>query len=234
MLADKQEPMSIRERLRQHTDCLDVCLRGTGYLDYLITAWDGHLIAVERKEVHDLSRRVDDLENQLKKAVETVGEQGEVILLREGIMLPNDSVSTILYRYSEKKGVFYRDRLVNRPFTYYEAFIYRLDKLGIMTYTVANQAATVEFLAMIERKSKEEDYSTFRRYIRKKTAPAKLNPQVQALVNLGVSVDKAERLIAEHKTVWKVLNLKVDDLVKVPNVGRVTIQNLFKTVGKGR
>lgn len=232
MLADTSEPMAIRERLRQHTDCLDVCLRGTGYLDYLMTAWDGHLIAVERKEVHDLSNRVDDLENQLKRAVETVGESGEVILLREGIMLPADSVSTILYRYSEKNGVFYRDRLVNRPYTYYEAFIYRLDKLGIMTYTVGNQAATVEFLAMLERKSKEQDYSTFRRYIRKKIRPAILDPQVQALVNLGVSADRAEKLIAVHKTAWKVLNTKIEELTKVENVGKVTVQELFKTVGK--
>lgn len=233
IIADTMEPFELRARLREKgVEVVDVRLVGTGYLDYLITAWDGHLIAIERKEVHDLSHRVDDAEQQLRKAVETVGESGEVILIREGIMLPATKTSTVLCKQNRKSGVIYHHRMVNIPYAYFESFLYRLDKLGISTFSTGNMEATVDLLVQIEKHSQDPDFANYRQYIRRKV-PAKYGDETTAtLVNLGVGIAKAEKLTERYGTVWNVLHATKKDLLTVEGIGERTVDTLFAKVGR--
>ena len=224
-------PLEIIEEVKKQLKVTETCLTGTGFLDAVWTGYDNHLIILERKEVHDLAGRVDDLERQLKRAIEKVGSGGEVILLIEGVFEPIEN-STILYKKSRDKNVIYRDRVVGRPYAYYMSFLWALDKLGVSTFWTSSFKGTAEALVAFVKESNKSEYTTFARYIKSKPKIKSLNPQVERLMGLGVGEKRAEALIERFGTVWNVLSAKPEDLAATSGVGIKTATQILKNVGK--
>jgi len=226
------EPEEIKERLKQSLSVTVTSLEGAGYCDYLWWAHDGHPITVERKSVQDFSNRVDALELQLKKALKTVGETGEVIFLQEGVMDCVDN-SAMLYRQKTDGSIFYRTRIASRPYKYFQGFIYRIQKLGVDYHNTASIKGTVASLVEFVHASQKEEYTTFSRYIRTRNKIKQLNPDVQMLYEMGVGIHKAEALITKFHNVWGVLNASKKDLLSVEGVGKKFVEEwLHGAVGK--
>jgi len=224
-------PFETIQEIKKSLSVTESVLAGTGLLDSFWTAYDSHPITMERKEVHDLSHRVDDLETQLKKAIQKLGDDGEVILLIEGIMEPVNN-STVLYKMKKDGSLFFRERVVNRPYAYYMGFFWRLDKLGVSVFWTASPRGTAAAVVEFVKASNKAEFTTFRRYIKKKPHIPHLNPQVEHLMGLGVGEMRARALIGKFETVWNVLHADEDELTKVEGVGKVTIKDLMEGVGK--
>lgn len=233
IVVDTFEPLVIKEELKKSLPTSVVTLAKTGYSDYLWTAADGHVITAERKEVHDFASRVDDLEIQLKNALKAVGERGEVILIIEGIMEPAGS-STVLFRAKRDGSMFFRERVVNRPFAYFMNFIYALDKQGISVYWTASLQSTAAALVSFVTESNKAEFTTFRRYIKKKPNIPNLNPQVAGLLNLchGIGVVRAQALIGKFGTVYKVLTADKSKLLTVTGIGEGVVKQIFTDIGR--
>jgi len=226
-------PIEVIEEVKHSILVTEAILGRTGLLDSLWSAFDAHPITLERKEVHDFACRVDDLELQLKKAIQTIGDKGEVLLLIEGIMEPVDG-STVLYRQKKDGSLFFRERVINRPYAYYMGFLWRLDKLGVSTFWTASQRGTAAALVEFVRCSNKPEFTTFQRYIKQKPAIKNLNPQVERLMGLspGLGVVRAQALIQTFGTVWQVINAQEEELLKVKGMGEVTIKNLLDGIGR--
>ncbi len=229
VLVDKaSSPPALVKELDSLVPISVVNLGGTGYLDFLWWAEDGHSITVERKTVSDLSGRVDDLELQLKRALQTADE---VVLLIEGVMVPEGG-ATRLFTEGKYRSGFILGRKVERPYAYYQGFLWRIDKLGVSNFATANSSGTARFIAEAAVASQSKDFRTFARYIRPKPPLSVANPQVMKLMGLGVGETRAKALIEKFGTVWKVLNTKPEKLVTVPGVGKKTAEDLLQGVGR--
>lgn len=224
-------PFETIEEVKQSISVSETILARTGLLDSFWTGHDGHSITLERKEVHDFAHRVNDLELQLKRAIQKVGDTGEVLLLIEGIMEPVNG-STVLYRAKKDGSLFFRERVINRPYSYYMGFLWALDKLGVSTFWTASPKGTAAALVEFVKASNRPEFTTFRRYIKKKPAIPNLDPQVERLMGLGLGATRAQALIAQFGTVWDVLNANESELVKVEGIGKVIARTLLEGVGR--
>ena len=226
-------PIEVIEQVKQYISVTESVLAKTGLLDSFWSAYDHHPITLERKEVHDFAHRINDLELQLKGAIQKVGDTGEVILLIEGIMSPVNN-STVLYRMKKDGSLFFRERVVNRPYSYYMNFIYALDKLGVSTYWTANPKGTAVALVSFVKESNKPEFTTFKRYIKQKPSIPQLNPQVERLMSLshGLGVTRAQALIAQFGTVWNTINADESELIKVDGVGVKTARDLLEGIGR--
>jgi len=233
IIVDTFEPLQIQEELKKSLSTTVATLARTGLADYFWTAADGHSITLERKEVHDFAHRVNDLEIQLKNAIQKVGDNGEVLLLIEGIMEPVNG-STVLYRIKKDGSLFFRERVVNRPYSYYMGFLWRLDKLGISTFWTASPKGTAAALVEFVKSSNKPEFTTFRRYIKQKPAIPNLNPQVEKLMSLShdIGAVRAQALIEHFGNVWNVLSADESELTKVEGIGKAIAENLLKGIGK--
>lgn len=229
IIVDTFEPPDIVEGLKHHLEVVSNRLVGTGFCDYLWYAADGHSVTVERKAVADLANNVDRLEIQLKNALQTADE---VILLIEGVIEPVSNGSTVLYRQAHGKSMYVSDRLVNRPYSFFMGFLWRLDKLGVSHFYTANKQGTVEALAEFVKLNQQTDTKIFSRYIKTKPAIIQQNPQVRALIGLGIGESRAIVLIAMYKTIWNVLQQKPEDIAKIKGIGLTTANKIFELVGK--
>ena len=230
IVADQFEPSLIRLGLKEMMPTTVTSLEPLGLLDYFWTAHDNHTITLERKEVHDLANRVNDLEIQLRKCIEQK-KADEILLLVEGIMEPVNG-STVLYKKKRDGSIYYRERVVNYPYSYYMGFIYRLDKMGISTFWTASEKGTVVALCEFVSCSNKHEFTTFNRYIRTRPDIPTLDPQVNTLVQLGLGEMRSKNLIAVYGTAWKVLHTKESELIKVDGIGEKTIEFLFKKLGR--
>ena len=230
IVVDQFEPSLIRLGLKETMPTTVTSLEPLGLLDYFWTAHDNHTITLERKEVHDLAHRVNDLELQLRKAIESKVAD-EILLLIEGIMEPVDG-STVLYRKKRDGSIYYRERVVNYPYSYYMGFIYRLDKLGISTFWTASEKGTVAALTEFVACSNKAEFTTFNRYIRTRPDIPTLNPQVNTLVQLGLGEMRSKNLIERYGTAWKVLHTKKEELLEVDGIGEKTIEFMFRKLGR--
>ena len=221
-------PPEVIEQVGYSIPVTPAVLGGTGWLDSFWTAHDNHTITLERKTVSDLSGRVDELETQLKNAL---AKADEVMLLIEGIMDCIEN-STILYRQSQKNGMFYRDRIINRPLQYYLGFIYRLDKLGVATFWTPSMRATAAAVVEFVKASNKPEFRTFRRYIRVKPKIPQPNPVVQKLMGLGLGEKAATSLAGQFGSVWNVLHASPQELQRIDGIGTKTVDKLFKEVGR--
>jgi len=221
-------PPEIIETVSRHISVTTTILSKTGLLDAFWTAVDNHTITLERKEVHDFVHRVDDLEAQLKNAM---NKADEILLLIEGIIEPIDN-STVLYRQKKDGSLFFRERVVNRPYLYYMNFIWRLDKLGVSTFWTATPNATAITLVGMVQSSNKPEFTTFRRYLKQKPVIGTPNPQILKLMGLGLGETRATSLIERFGTVWNVLNASEDELLKVTGIGEKTIKELLEGIGK--
>tara|TARA_Y100000310_G_scaffold16579_1_gene16516 strand:+ start:4428 stop:5129 length:702 start_codon:yes stop_codon:yes gene_type:complete len=221
-------PPEVIERVKQSIPVTETVLGGTGWLDSFWTAHDNHSVTLERKTVSDLSNRVDELETQLKNALVRADE---VLLLIEGIMDCIEN-STILYKQSQRNGMFYRDRIVNRPLQYYLGFVYRLDKLGVTTFWTPSKKATATAVVEFVKASNKPEFSTFRRYIRPKPKIPQPDIVVQRLMGLGLGEKVAIALAGKFGSVWNVLHASPQELQHIDGVGTKTVDKLFKEIGK--
>ena len=228
IIVDTFEPPEIGYILKQKIETTTADLQPLGFLDYLWYGCDNHSITVERKEVHDFVNSLDRLELQLKKAL---GRADEVILLTEGIFEPIES-STITYREKKDGGVFFRDRVKNMPYAYFMGFLWRIDKLGVSYFSTASMKGTAVALLEFYKASQDSEYTTFKRYIKRKPTIMQPNPAVTKLMGLGMGEMRAIALIKKFKTVWAVLHADIDDLLQVEGVGKKTIEELMKGIGK--
>lgn len=233
LVVDTFEPAEVKEEVKASIPISVVTLAKTGFCDYLWTGYDGHLITAERKEVHDLAGRVDDLEVQLKNAIKAVGDKGEVILIVEGLMIPVGN-ATMLYKQKRDGTIFFQDRIANRPYAYYMSFIYALDKLGVSTYWTGSMQGTASALVSFVKESNKPEFTTFNRYIKAKPKMAVLNPQVEGLMNLchGIGASRAQALIKQFGTVWGVLSADESELVQVDGIGKVIAKKIAQDIGK--
>jgi len=228
IITDTFEPFEIAEEMKKSIPVSTSRLQPLGMCDYLWWAYDNHTITVERKTVSDLAGRVDALERQLKTALK---HADEVILLIEGVSEPigND---TVLYQQKKDGSIFYKSRVVNRSYKYFMGFIWRLDKLGISTFSTATKRGTAEALVEFVQASNKEEYTTFKRYIREKPYIPNLNPQVQTLVSLGMGIKTSELLIAKFKTAWKTMNATSKQICTIRGLGESTVEKLNKLIGR--
>lgn len=229
IIVDSFEPLDIAEGLKTHLEVVQTKLVGTGFCDYCWYAHDGRSITVERKAVSDLVNNMDRLETQLKNALATADE---VILLIEGILEPVSNGSTVVYRQVQGKSMFVSDRLANRPYSYFIGFIRRIEKLGVSHVFTANKIATIETLAEFVKIDNNPETKIFNRIIRTKPVISTANPQVKALVNMGLSEARATILIARYETIWNLLHQKPEELEKLKGIGKETAKKIFDLVGK--
>jgi len=228
IVADIFEPPQIKEDLEKSMLVTVAALEPLGLCDYLWFAHDNHKITVERKEVHDFAHRIDDLERQLKTALD---HADEVILLIEGVLEPIDN-STILYKQKKDGTLFYRDRVSNYPYSYFMGFLWQLDKLGISTFYTASMKGTASALTEFVKKSNDPEFTTFKRYLRERPDIPELDPQINTLIQLHVGEMRATALIKRFGTVWNVFHASNKELLEVEGIGQKTIDNLFARIGR--
>jgi ERCC4-type nuclease len=229
VVADQlSSPSTLIEEIRNQMPVTVTTLTTTGYCDFLWWGSDGKQFTLERKTVHDLSGRLDDLEKQLKKAM---GVADEVILLIEGLMSPIEH-STMLYRRKKDGSAYYQDRVATRPYQAYMGFIFRLDRLGISTVFTSCPKGTAHTIVEMVRICNKPETQMFKRYIRSKPVIAPQNPQVMKLMGLGVGQKRAEALIDKYKTVWKVVNSSPDELATVDGIGSKIATDLLQGIGR--
>ena len=225
---DKQSsPKELRDELKAQIDTTELHLGGTGYLDYLWYGHDGMSFTYERKTVSDLSGRVDDLEKQLRNALNVADRVGLII---EGIHEPKDGKTRM---YKKKQGIFIPTRGAFYPYAYYAGFLWRLSEAGIPVFYTATAKTTAHFLAEAVKLSNRPESKVFSRYIKRKVDVKEQTPQVQNLVNLGIGEKTAALLIERFGTIWNVLNVSHDsELLAVDGIGKRTVEKLKELVGK--
>lgn len=221
-------PSSLVEEIKQQLPVTLTTLTNTGFCDYMWWSWDNKIFTVERKTVEDLSGRLDDLENQLRKAIQVADE---VILLIEGVMSPVDH-STVLYKLKKDGSIYYRDRIAQRPYQSYMGFIFMLDRLGISTIFTSCPKGTAHAIVELVRITNKQETTMFQRYIRTKPAIQPQNPQIIKLMGLGLGQKRATALINKYHSVWKVLNTPPKELAKIEGIGIKTATDLLEGIGK--
>lgn len=223
---DLSEPISVPNLISKTTAVVAMDLARLGLLDYLFYTHDYKSVTVERKEVHDLSNRVDDLELQLKKAVENADR---VALIIEGVMDPIDN-STLLYKRTTNKKYFRQDRLVPRSIRYYQGFVISLwEGYGIPTFFTASIEGTAEMLVQLEKYALDPTHDLFHRYIKPKVSHQ--DPRIDRLVGIGFGPKRAEALITHFGSAGKVMELLLNDrekLTVVSGVGKKTVEEVYK------
>ena len=228
---DVHEDQEIRDALGKQCQINSQVCAGSGLLDYTWADHAGTICTVERKTVQDLSGRVDDLERQLKEAMQ-VGLAGHISLLIEGVMAPASENSTTLYQRGRKSDVFFAHRSTPRPYTYYMSFVLSVAEFGIPTFWTADKDATAKLLLLMIVKSQNPTFTTFNRYIRKHTIPD-LDPQVQTLVNIGIGPGRAMALIGKYKNVHSLIKALENpkEIVSLEGVGMSTVNLLKEKIG---
>jgi hypothetical protein len=230
-------PSEVISEIEQQIPVAQTVLGGTGLLDCCWTAFDNHMITLERKAIGDFVNRVDDLEIQLRNAFT---KADEVALLIEGVLIPIDDKCCFRFYQSHKSNAFFpADQIVNRPYKYYMGFIYRLDKLGVTTYWTANGHGTAQAMIEFVQASNKAEYTTFKRYIRKKPSiPYNDDPlenvkgkQIVKLMGMGLGEKQAETLINKFGTVWQVIH--ADRKAMLGNgIGDTTLDKFFEGLGR--
>ena len=186
IICDRGEPFTIIEELQKLIKVDVIAANRQGFLDYTFYDYQGCLITIERKEVHDLSHRVDDLEEQLRKALSKCeNDGGKVGLLIEGIMHPIDG-STVLYKQKLDGSIFYRERVINRPYNYYAGFECRLWQLGIPVFRTSCARETANFLAAMVKINRENPAESHMFQKVKIKVPKEASPQLKTLLGMGL------------------------------------------------
>jgi len=231
IIVDQSEPFVIIEELKQLTGVEVTFANKQGYLDYTFFDYLGHPITVERKEVHDLSGRVNDLEQQLRKALlksKKVG--GHVALLVEGLMHPIEG-STVLYRQKADGSIYYQERVINRPYTYYSRFEIRLWTMGISVFKTSSQKETAYFLSSLA-KTCSEDPNTSHIFKKIYVDIQEENPQVKTLMGLGLGQQVSQALIKGFTTAWAVITATPEQLTSLKGVGEATVKRINVALGR--
>lgn len=229
IICDRSEPLEIVEELQKFTSVEVASSNRQGFLDYTWWDFENHPDTIERKEVHDLSNRVNDLERQLLTALELMKKfNGHVGLLIEGIMEPIEN-STVLYRQKKSGTIFYQSRLINRPYSYYSRFLIRLWTKGIPVFHTCSKKETAYFLAdLAKTRSKDPESSHI---FKKVYVEAMDRPQLKVLVAMGYSQRVAQELLDSFGTVKKVIQQPREKLLEVKGIGEATLHKVNTALG---
>lgn len=234
IIVDRAEPFFIIEELQKLIKVDVVSANRQGFLDYTFYDYAGCPVTIERKEVHDLSNRVDDLEQQLRRALnEMQGLGGKVGVLVEGIMHPING-STILYKQKLDGSIFYRDRVINRPYNYYAGFEARLWQIGIPVFKTCGARETANFLAALVKICRESPDMSHMFQKVKLNIPKDASPQMKTLLGMGLGQQVSAKLLEKFKTVDKIINLDREQLMVVSGVGEATVNKINVALGRGK
>lgn len=230
VLIDKLEPAQMDELLGRHFPISRASL-APNLLDYLSFFPTDKKIAIERKHVTDLAGRVDDLEQQLKRALQNVDY---VVLIVEGVWKPIDNgKDTLLYREKRDGSIFYSTKTANRPYSYYAGFLYRLAGAGIPVFWTSTLEGTAETIAeVVKLGNKKEPSGLFQHIVRTRQNIQSEDGQVRALVQLGMGEKTATLLLGKYKTVWELIHAPEDELLKISGIGKGIVEKLKRSVGK--
>jgi len=234
IICDRSEPFTVVEELQKLIKVDVTAANRQGFLDYTFYDYQGCPITIERKEVHDLSHRVDDLEEQLRRALnECEKNDGKVGLLVEGIMHPING-STILYKQKMDGSIFYRERVVNRPYSYYAGFECRLWQLGIPVFKTSCARETASFLAAMAKINRESPTESHMFQKVKMRIPKDASPQLKTLLGMGLGQQVSIKLLEKFKTVEKVITVSDEQLMSVSGIGEATVQKIDTALGRKR
>jgi ERCC4-type nuclease len=232
IIADRGEPFTVTEELQKLIRVDITSANRQGFLDYTFYDYEGCPVTIERKEVHDLAGRVDDLEQQLRRALnEMQGLNGKVGLLVEGLMHPING-STILYKQKMDGSIFYRDRVVNRPYNYYAGFECRLWQIGIPVFKTCGTRETANFLAALVKICRENPDMSHMFQKVKLNIPKDVSPQMKTLLGMGLGQVVSTKLLEKFKTVDKIIHTKEKDIVEIHGVGEATVKKIKIALGR--
>jgi ERCC4-type nuclease len=202
--------------------------------DYAFLDYKNEPIGIERCEVSNLIQkfRSGELEDQLYRCQDMFKS---VILLEEGIY---DEVDKLLATYKKGNTAYFRDFVYPRTqFTDIKELEVRLSEMGIEIIHSPNFICSIATIRLIHNlRTKPDDKRSMFKKVRVVHLPTKLtaNPAVPRLMSLvpHLSEKAAIGLINKYDTIWAVLNAPDRELLEIEGVGKGTLANLKKSIGK--
>lgn len=206
-------------------------LNEQGWADYKWTTHDGSVVQVERKQWQEVLSGLDKVEEQLRRHLDGRAQKsGRTLLLLEGMATPvmegtcqlkptnNNRVYVLGYSYRVSLSQVY-------------AWLYNVSRYMEIIQTSSFDATCMALTAMYKNDQKEE-HSTFKRHFKQVSFFA--SPQVTNLMGLfpNIGEKRAEALIKEFVTAYRVLTASVEELVRVPGIGPTLAKTMLRSVGR--
>ena len=226
---DLNEPVPILDLVKPHAPVTVGAFNAQGHSDY--HWWDalGVQVEVERKTYGEVYQSVDDVEAQLFEHMTKFPKARHVFLL-EGLTVQTWKGMALL-KPSKGKDIYIKGWESPRNMKGIWSKLYRIGQYVEIVPSPSTESSATILLAMYESDKKAE-HSTFNRnYSRPTYHP---NPQVSKLMGAypGIGERRATALMAEFTTLWNVLNAGVEDLVKVPGIGKILARRILKEAGR--
>jgi len=249
---DSAEPSDIVQYIRQTLPVQIEPLNQRSVADYFFVAADGHRVQVNRTQAAELLSNIESFEDELRRYYNSAEDTYAII---EGIIspykigaakMPSDiSIRRAalppgaLYAYAvSDKGWIYSEHQYKISNKLFKAWLYQIDKAGISVLYTINDIDTAASLVAVYENSQKLEHTTLQRYIRPRIIVKDHNPHVQALINLSsaykldIGETKAQALIDEFGTLGAILLSEVDELVRVPGIGKGIAEKLLKSIGE--
>jgi DNA integrity scanning protein DisA with diadenylate cyclase activity len=264
ILVDTAEPEDIIRLLKQSVDVTVLPLNQTLRADYYFGCEDGTTQQFCRVQAGELLSNIDSEEDELHRYYSNADHTDQIV---EGVISDtpitkkDKSMESISVRMSSRPSTLFAYRIAPSGYLFGEhaynvsadklyAWIYRLSKCGVTTFSTHNFVGTAKFIASAYHNSQKLTHDTMNRYYiprislgerddeNKRISIREQNPFIRALMalsiiyHLDIGEMKATALYkAGYKTISDLAFASVKELTKVEGFGKLTAEKLLNAIG---
>lgn len=230
LLIDVHEPKDAEKLFSQSVaEVYRMALNSGGRADYWWCGADNHTVQIERKQWGEFLGEFDQMEEIIRRYMDNSDEMGLII---EGYVRPHPLGCEVLDIYHKSCR---QVTVSKRNYAEVQAWLWRIDKLGITPYFSANWNATVIAVSAFYKNSQKEEHTTLRRYVKHKGQAWKPNPHIQNLINVvggGIGQLRAEAAVEAFGTYWDIIHRSRDELAEVEGWGLKVADKFINALGR--
>ena len=218
--------------------------------DYYFVDAEGKAEQYSRKQAGELLSNIDEAESQLRDYYPNADRNYQVV---EGIISPvplkKKQVSIrwhsdpdVLYTYHvAPNGYIYGEHVFKTPYAMYENWIYRLGRIGIITFFTMNYIQTARLLVAHYNNAQkpDEEHGTLQRITKPKIHLKSHDSFVKQLVylsaasNLGIGETKAEAIKKYgYSSILDLAMASSQELCQIGGIGKTLAERLLKGLGR--
>lgn len=250
---DTFEPMEIERELRRTLQVVRWPLKQAGLNDYLAVGHQNQRTTFERKKAYEFVSEIgQQLERQLADGMRNADS---VALVLEGFLMPADDGSTICVHFGDsiveseiigwkptmKRKVF--ARVSTHQFDSVQAFLWQLQRHGILLIPTINERATARVLSSIIYNDLKPLHTTLGKHQRTMVKPETPDPYVETLMGVrikskqggttgvGMGEVAAKKAIEEFANPIGAYMAEETDLIRV--LGPALARRFLNAIGRG-
>lgn len=237
LLLDIFEPVQIEDLVKESIPVQRTQLNSYDFADYFWTDCDNNSVQVERKSIDEILSGLDHVESQLRREIY---QANRTYLLYEGNFEPilmKGKLGCHSFHKTLDGKLMIPGHHYHQDFSGVMAWFDQLDRMGITVINTIDYRATASTLVALykSQQKKQEEHTTFKRYIKPKVYPKPQNSHVETLMGLAggnLGEVRAKALVDRFGTAWNVFNSSPDQLAQVDGIGYGLANRILKAIGR--